>query len=169
MGDFPHSALTATANRVQRAKTARGLSDTERNLSMTPHGILETALYVNDLDAAERFYRDVLGLERIGQQTNRHVFFQCGRGVLLLFNPAATAAPMSITGQTIPAHGTHGPGHMAFAIHENEVGDWRQRLQEAGVAVESEVSWPQGGQSLYFRDPAGNSLELATPRIWGLE
>jgi predicted enzyme related to lactoylglutathione lyase len=36
------------------------------------------------------------------------------------------------------------------------------------VAIEKIVDWPGGGRSLYFRDPAGNSLELATPRIWGI-
>lgn len=136
---------------------------------MTPHSILETALYVDDLDTAERFYTGVLGLERIARQTHRHVFFQCGRGVLLLFNTATTAVPTLIAGQMIPAHGAHGPGHMAFAVREKELAAWRQRLQEAKVAIESEVSWPQGGHSIYFRDPAGNSIELATPRIWGLE
>jgi catechol 2,3-dioxygenase-like lactoylglutathione lyase family enzyme len=136
---------------------------------MTPHGILETALYVDDLDAAERFYTDVLGLSLIERQANRHVFFRCGHGVLLLFNAIATAVPGTIAGQTIPAHGAHGPGHMAFAVREEEIAAWRRRLQEAGVAIESEIAWPQGGHSLYFRDPSGNSLELATPRIWGLD
>jgi catechol 2,3-dioxygenase-like lactoylglutathione lyase family enzyme len=136
---------------------------------MTPHGILETALYVDDLDVAERFYTGVVGLVRIARQNQRHVFFRCGRGVLLLFSAATTAVPTLIDGQLIPAHGTHGPGHTAFAVREDEIAAWRKRLQEAGVAIESEVVWPQGGHSIYFRDPSGNSVELATPRIWGLE
>ena len=136
---------------------------------MTPHGILEAALYVDDLDAAERFYTEVLGLSRIERQANRHVFFRCGRGVLLLFNAATTVMPGTVAGQTIPAHGARGPGHVAFAMREEEIAAWRQRLQELGVAIESEVRWPQGGHSLYFRDPAGNSLELAPPHIWGLD
>jgi catechol 2,3-dioxygenase-like lactoylglutathione lyase family enzyme len=136
---------------------------------MTPHRILETALYVNDLDAAQRFYAEVLGLTLIGVQTDRHVFFRCGRGVLLLFNPAVTALPTTVADQTIPAHGTTGAGHMAFAVRDDEIDGWRRRLEAAGVTIESEVAWPQGGHSLYFRDPAGNSIELATPRIWGIE
>jgi NADPH-dependent FMN reductase len=32
-----------------------------------------------------------------------------------------------------------------------------------GIAIESKVQWELGGQSLYFRDPNGNSLELAMP------
>ena len=136
---------------------------------MTPHGILETALYVDDLDAAERFYTDVLGLSLIERQANRHVFFRCGHGVLLLFNAITTAMPGTIAGQTIPPHGAHGSGHMAFAVRDEEIAAWRRRLQEASVAIESEIAWPQGGHSLYFRDPSGNSVELATPRIWGMD
>ena len=37
-----------------------------------------------------------------------------------------------------------------------------------GVAIEHEQTWPRGGRSFYVRDPAGNSIEFATPRIWGL-
>ncbi|MBX6315944.1 MAG: VOC family protein [Isosphaeraceae bacterium] len=137
---------------------------------MTPHGVLETSVYVRDLDAAERFYAGVLGLPLVGRMEGRHVFFRCGRGVLLVFNPDVTGTePTWVDGSVIPLHGTQGSGHVAFAIREDEIEPWRQRLAEAGVALESEVAWPGGGHSLYFRDPDGNSLELATPRLWGLD
>ena len=42
------------------------------------------------------------------------------------------------------------------------------RLTEAGVGIETEFEWPQGGRSIYVRDPAGNSIEFAEPRIWGV-
>jgi hypothetical protein len=35
------------------------------------------------------------------------------------------------------------------------------------VEIEREVDWDEGGTSLYVRDPAGNSVELAPPTIWG--
>ena len=44
----------------------------------------------------------------------------------------------------------------------------RRWLAKHGVSIEKTIDWPDGGRSLYFRDPAGNSLELATPQIWGL-
>ena len=136
---------------------------------MSPPGILETAVYCRDLDAARRFYCEVLGLELFAEQRGRHLFFRCGRGVLLVFNPDATASEVTtVNGSAIPLHGATGPSHMAFAVREAELDGWRTRLASAGVAIESEVVWPRGGQSLYFRDPAGNSLELATPRLWGL-
>jgi catechol 2,3-dioxygenase-like lactoylglutathione lyase family enzyme len=136
---------------------------------MKPCGILETALYVRDLATAERFYTTVLRLDVIARAPGRHVFFRCGGGVLLVFNPDRTEAEETLVGGvSVPRHGARGPGHMAFAVREAEVEPWRARLQAAGVAIESEIRWPGGGHSLYFRDPAGNSVELATPRLWGL-
>jgi catechol 2,3-dioxygenase-like lactoylglutathione lyase family enzyme len=129
-----------------------------------PRAVLETALYATDLDAADRFYGDVLGLERFARVPGRHVFFRCGRAMLLLFDPAATAMPGEV-----PTHGARGPGHVAFAARDDELDAWRARLERAGVPVEREVAWPRGGRSLYVRDPAGNSVELASPRIWGME
>jgi catechol 2,3-dioxygenase-like lactoylglutathione lyase family enzyme len=136
---------------------------------MRPLGILETCVYARDLEAAERFYTAVLGLEAIARLAGRHVFFRCGRGVFLVFNPEKTEAESHlIEGVPVPRHGARGPGHMAFAVRAADLEAWRARLQAAGVAVETEIRWPGGGHSLYLRDPAGNSIELATPRLWGL-
>jgi len=130
-----------------------------------PLRVLETAVYAADLETAERFYADVLGLLVIGRVEGRHVFFRCGDGVFLIFNPSATAQE----GGGIPGHGAQGPGHAAFAAANNDFEAWKTRLAAHGVEIESELSWPSGGRSIYFRDPAGNSLELATPRTWGLD
>lgn len=130
------------------------------------HQVLETCLYVDDLAAAETFYSQVLALEPLARVAGRHVFFRCGTGVFLLFNPARTAqaeGPLPV-----PAHGAHGPGHVAFAIGPAEIPAWRDHLRRHGIELEAEMTWPSGGQSLYFRDPAGNSVELATPQIWQL-
>jgi catechol 2,3-dioxygenase-like lactoylglutathione lyase family enzyme len=124
--------------------------------------VLETCLYVDDLSAAEEFYRRVLGLGLIARVDGRHVFFRCGRGVLLLFCPAAT---LESTGD-VPTHGARGPGHVAFAMSTSEVDSWRRHLQENEVLIEKEITWPGGGYSIYFRDPASNCLELATPQTW---
>jgi catechol 2,3-dioxygenase-like lactoylglutathione lyase family enzyme len=126
--------------------------------------VLETCLYVDNLDVAEIFYTTVLGLTLDSKVPGRHVFFRCGDAMFLLFNPRTTSQP----GGDIPPHGTLGSGHVAFATSAAELPAWRQQLQDQGVPIEAEVTWPGGGQSLYFRDPAGNSLELATPTIWGL-
>jgi catechol 2,3-dioxygenase-like lactoylglutathione lyase family enzyme len=126
--------------------------------------ILEACLYAEDLEAAERFYTSVLGLEVVARVEGRHVFFRCGSRVFLVFDPRKTRGG----GGGIPGHGAAGPGHVCFAMRAEEVDAWRDRLAALGVAVESDHAWPGGGRSLYFRDPAGNSVELGTPRIWKL-
>lgn len=136
---------------------------------MTPSVVLESALYADDLDAAEAFYGGVLGLERIARVGSRHVFFRCGPGVVLIFNPAETAVPPAPDAKLpVPPHGARGDGHLCFAASAAEIDAWRERLTAEGVAIEADFEWPQGGRSIYFRDPAGNSLEFAEPRIWGL-
>ena len=125
--------------------------------------ILETCLYVDDLNAAEKFYRRILGVESFSRVNNRHVFFRCGESMLLLFNPLETAKSSG----DVPTHGAHGPGHVAFAIAPDQLDLCRRQLQENGIAIETEITWPSGGRSIYFRDPAGNSVELATAQVWG--
>lgn len=136
---------------------------------MTPSAILESALYAPDLDAAEAFYGKVLGLERIARVEGRHVFFRCGGGVLLIFDPAATVQPPAPDARLpVPPHGARGDGHLCFAAEAEEIERWKEHLRAEGVAIEADFEWPQGGRSIYFRDPAGNSIEFAEPRIWGL-
>lgn len=136
---------------------------------LQPSNVLESALYCPDLDAAERFYREVLGLDVLARQSGRHVFLRCGEGVVLLFNPDATAEPATPTGgPPVPRHGARGPGHLAFRLPERDIERWHAHLTAVQVPIEAEVRWPQGGYSLYLRDPAGNSIELATAALWGL-
>ena len=131
---------------------------------MRSDSVLETALYVNDLPAAERFYSQVLGLELYSREEGRHVFFRCGNAMLLLFNPGKTRQATGL----VPTHGADGPGHVAFRLNPSDIEAWREHLGQHSVPIETEVQWPKGGLSIYFRDPAGNSVELATPQLWGL-
>ena len=131
--------------------------------------VLETCLYVDDLARAEHFYTDVLGLEFVSRQEGRHAFFRCGQAMILLFNPLGSRVENSHGGLQIPTHGAFGPGHIAFAARDTELPDWIAHLEAHGTPIERVMDWPGGGRSLYFRDPAGNSLELAAPRIWGIE
>ncbi|MGF1484218.1 MAG: VOC family protein [Opitutales bacterium] len=133
--------------------------------------IVETCLYTEDLEAAERFYTALLGLEVVARDAGRHVFLRCGASMLLIFNPKVSQlASSNDDAIDVPEHGAFGPGHVAFSLKESEAEDWRARLNAQGVAIEREFEWPGGsGYSIYFRDPAGNSLELVTPRLWGLD
>ena len=135
---------------------------------MTVAAVLETCLYATDLSAAERFYADVVGLEVYARVERRHVFFRCGRGMFLVFNPQVTALGMRVgTDESKLQHGATGPGHVAFEVSEPSLPQWRAKLTDAAVAIEAEVTWPRGGRSIYVRDPAGNSVEFATPEVWG--
>ena len=129
---------------------------------MQPSKIFETVLYAEDLAAAERFYHEALGLEVL-ERSNVTVVFRCGGGVLLIFDPRKSAAP----DRDAPSHGTAAVGHIAFAAKPEDLDAWREQLRQAGVPIEREVDWDEGGHSIYFRDPAGNVVELAPPTIWG--
>jgi catechol 2,3-dioxygenase-like lactoylglutathione lyase family enzyme len=128
--------------------------------------MLETALYADDLPSLATFYRDVIGLDVLVDDS-RLVAMDAGQGtVLLLFRRGATTAGAAIPGGFIPPHDGEGPQHLAFAIPSADLVEWTARLEERGVAIESRVRWPRGGESIYFRDPAGHSVELATPGTW---
>jgi catechol 2,3-dioxygenase-like lactoylglutathione lyase family enzyme len=126
--------------------------------------VVETAIYVDDPQAAEAFYGTTLGLPVVGKEPGRHVFFQVGEASVLL----AFRAETTLKGDQLPPHGATGPGHFALGIETEALDAWRKLLQSHGVAIEKEVAWPRGGKSIYFRDPAGNSVELVTPGVWGL-
>lgn len=124
--------------------------------------LLETAIYGQDLEALERFYVDLLGLEPVARTPGRNVVLRCGASALILFDPAASGAP----GGPFPPHAGPGRGHIAFAIPLDAFPAWQARLEAAGIEIESEVVWPDGHRSVYFRDPAGNSVEFAPPTLW---
>ncbi len=123
-------------------------------------GILETVLYVADLDRAEQFYRDVMGLKQIGKEADRHVFFRVGTGVLLLFRAERTRRS-----EHLPPHGADGEIHVCFTVAPAEYETWKRRIQEHQVTIQKEITWPVG-RSFYFRDVDGNLLELADADIW---
>jgi catechol 2,3-dioxygenase-like lactoylglutathione lyase family enzyme len=129
-------------------------------------GVLETSLYVDAFERACPFYEQVLGLNSIYRDARLCAYDVGGRGVLLLFLRGHSLEPSHLPGGTVPPHNGHGPLHMAFSIAADALAAWEGRLAEAGVAIESRVKWPRGGESIYFRDPDGHVLELATPGLW---
>lgn len=131
---------------------------------------METCLYAEDLDQAEQFYQSILGLELVMKSEGRHLFFRCGQGMLMLFQPETTLEnEWKMGGNIVPSHGATGPGHVAFSVDQSQIPAWRDWLKQNRVEIESEVDWPAGARSIYFRDPANNSLELASPVIWKLD
>ena len=140
---------------VDAAKTTQALS-----------GILEAAVYVDKLDVAAAFYGGILGLEEIARRDGRHVFFRCGQTIVLVFRAAETRKVAPLDALPIPVHGASGAGHLCFAVDGASLDGWRQRLEDLDVKIEADFCWPNGARSIYFRDPDGNSLEFAEPRLW---
>jgi catechol 2,3-dioxygenase-like lactoylglutathione lyase family enzyme len=130
--------------------------------------VLETSLYVEDLERSIRFYLEVMQFQKlVGDQ--RFGALQAARQqVLLLFKKGASTEPMVIDGGIIPPHDASGQMHLAFAISAEELEPWERWLQQHQVAIESKVRWERGGQSIYFRDPDGHLLELVTPGCWAI-
>jgi catechol 2,3-dioxygenase-like lactoylglutathione lyase family enzyme len=137
-------------------------------ITMQVGGILETALHVADPSQSAGFYRRLFGFDVLLESEQLVALNVAGRNVLLLFREGATSEPFAVEGGVIPPHGGSGPLHLAFSIVAEDVEPWRRRLESEGVAVESVVNWPDGGQSLYFRDPDGHLVELATPGVWSI-
>lgn len=128
--------------------------------------VLETALYVDDLARAGRFYGEALGLEPMTQDS-RMWALDCGpASVLLLFRRGGTLETVELPGGRIPPHDGTGPLHLAFAVETADLPEWEARLADCGIEIEARMKWPRGGESLYFRDPDGHLVELATPGLW---
>ncbi len=132
----------------------------------TVTGILESSLYVADLDRARRFYETVLGFKLLHGDERFCALDVAGRQVLLLFRQGGSLKPSKIPGGIIPPHDGRGQLHLALAIDADQWDGWLERLDAAGVAIESIVQWDRGGRSIYFRDPDGHAIELITPGCW---
>ena len=137
--------------------------ESEQHFGLTLDAIVETSIYCEDLEAMEDFYSQVLNLPVIDRDAGRHVFLTVGpASVLLIFRPETT-----LQGHHLPAHGAIGAGHIALGVKAECLPSWRARLIKNGIAIEKDQTWPRGGHSIYFRDPAGNSIELITRGVWG--
>ena len=129
-------------------------------------GVLETVLYVDDFERARAFYEGLFGLATVYSDQRMCAYDVGGRSMLLLFRRGSSLDTIKMPGGTIPPHDGHGPTHVAFSIAADELSAWEERLAAAGVAIEGRTKWPRGGDSIYFRDPDGHLLELATPGLW---
>jgi catechol 2,3-dioxygenase-like lactoylglutathione lyase family enzyme len=129
-------------------------------------GVLETSLYVEDLERSRAFYQRVFGLEPFMDDERMCALGVPGEQVLLLFRHGMTNEPAAGPGGFIPPHHGRGALHLCFAIPYGELNAWEQHLVHLGITIESRIKWPRGGTSLYFRDPDHHSLEIATPGLW---
>jgi len=131
-------------------------------------GVLETALYVTDMARARAFFESVMTLSAFTAD-HRFTAYEAGPGsVLLLFQQGSTQETVTLPyGMgTIPPHDGAGRVHLAFAITPEALAEWETQLAAHDIPIEGRTHWPKGSESLYFRDPDGHLLELATPGVW---
>jgi catechol 2,3-dioxygenase-like lactoylglutathione lyase family enzyme len=117
---------------------------------------------------ARAFYEGVLGLEPIYSDYRLTAYPVAGRDVLLIFRKGTTEQTVTLPSGTIPGHRGDGALHVAFAIGRDELDRWETHLASRGVVIEGRNDWERGGRSIYFRDPDGHLLELATPGLWSV-
>jgi len=129
-------------------------------------GVLETCLYFDDLERGARFYEEMLGFRMLESDARFCALSIADRHVLILFKRGGTLEPIALPGGIIPPHDGSGHLHLAFSIAAAELPAWEKHLAAEGIAIESKVSWPRGGWSLYFRDPEQHLVEMVTPGCW---
>ena len=122
-------------------------------------GLGEIALRVNNLDAMQKFYEEVIGLPLMTRVPNC-AFFKIADGydghtqVLTLFDRAQSPGYRGTDAATSTID------HIAFEIALTEFADERKRLEALGLQVETtEHAWVHW-RSLYVTDPEGNQVEL---------
>jgi catechol 2,3-dioxygenase-like lactoylglutathione lyase family enzyme len=133
-------------------------------------GILETSLYVADLDRAFKFYQGLFGFPLMFEDERLRALAVANKEVLLLFKRGASAKPLPLErgdgAEVLPPHDGAGQYHLAFSISGDELPKWEELLAANQIPIESRIHWQRGGTSIYFRDPDQNLVELATPGIW---
>ncbi len=128
--------------------------------------MLEFSLYVKDVSRAADFYHHLLGFRVLLSKERIAALDVEGKQILLLFKQGASSEAMNMAGGVLPPHDSEGTSHVAFAIRASDMTRWESWLLEQDVEIESKVEWEEGGRSLYFRDPDGHLLELASPGVW---
>ena len=130
-------------------------------------GVLETALYVADIDQSAAFYQRLLGSRVLLDEPGRlRALDVAGRQVLLLFRAGASDRDNPVPGGVVPPHDARGRIHVCFAVPADALGAWERHLDALGVEVVSRVHAERGATCLYLRDPDGHLVELATPGLW---
>ena len=137
---------------------------------------METCIYSSDLVKMKNFYVNLLGLEFVSEEKDRYVFLKAGQSMLLIFNPNKTLANVDVGNRSsatqLPAHGAFAPPsiiHFALEIEKQNYDNAKQMLKEKNIKIENEVTWNKGTNSIYFRDPVGNLVEIITPGSWPVD
>ncbi len=130
--------------------------------------IIETSIYSSNLKQMKDFYIDILGLDLVSEEKDRHVFLKAGKSMLLIFNPNNTLNKIN---DIFPSHGAFSPPsiiHFAFEIKREDYEKWKSLLKENKISIEKEKKFGKS-KSIYFRDPVGNMVEFITSNAWPVD
>ena len=130
--------------------------------------IIETSIYSSNLKEMKNFYIDILGLDFVAEEKERHVFLKAGKSMLLIFNPYNTLNDIN---DIFPSHGAISPPsiiHIAFEIKKDDYEKCKYLLEKNKINIEKEIELGNN-KSIYFRDPVGNLVELITANAWPVD
>lgn len=123
----------------------------ETSLKVTELG--HVSLFVRDLEATQRFYRDVLGLKETGVgKGGRIVFFSAG-----VHHHDVSCELARAEGPGSQPKGVPGLYHIAFAVGSSldELAQARRWVEAHGLTAFGETA-----NSFSVRDPDGHEIEL---------
>jgi catechol-2,3-dioxygenase len=97
--------------------------------------------------------------------------------MLLIFNPNKTLTNTDVSNGNsstaqLPIHGAFAPPsiiHFALEIEKQNYDNTKYMLNEKNIKIEKEVIWEKRTNSIYFRDPAGNLVEIITQDSWPVD
>ena len=127
------------------------------DLSSWPKGISAITLFVEDVEAAKRFYQEVFGLPIVFEDDNSAVF---SFGPTLINLLKDTAAPELIA-PAVPARHEAG-SRFVLTIQVDDVDAMCAELATRGVVLlNGPMDRPWGIRTASFRDPGGHIWEIA--------
>ena len=125
-------------------------------------GVTETALYVDDMQRAVDFYQRLFGFRALHVSDRLCALRVVPGQVLLIMARGASSEASVLPFGVIPPSDAAGHEHLSFGVRPGELSAWKAQLDRLGVEIESALDWPEGGRSLYFRDPDQHCVEVKT-------
>lgn len=116
-------------------------------------GVVHFTISVRDLDRAEKFYTEIMGMERL--RRNRHmVFMRAGEDCFVLTYSHKPVEPNAGDAHDI---------HHAFRVTAPDYDAAKAFLAQRGIRIFKEEDRRSGtfqGRSAYFHDPDRNVIEI---------
>lgn len=113
------------------------------------NGLRHLALLVSNLEACERFYVDILGMQVLHRANEDLVYLTCGNDNL------------SLGRAVVPSSGEQAVDHYGFIVDSiEELHAWHQYLSAQGVTLlDQPFAHGDGAYSFHLLDPAGNKVQ----------